>query len=75
MKNPEVRYTVTSHTMDPVDVIAIVDGVEVPAKVVRDIIEATSSDGSMGHTFRIQGVDPDKFAVGKTFTAKLIPDG
>lgn len=74
MKNPEISYKITSVSEDEIEVDAKVDGEDVRARVMRTVIEAVSSDGSMGHTFRVANVDREKFKVGGSFVAKLVPD-
>lgn len=70
----KIDYVVTTATMDEVTVEAIVDGKKVQAKVQRLVVEATSRDGSMGHTFRFGAdVNPDDFAVGDKVTATFAP--
>jgi hypothetical protein len=72
---PSIKYTVTSVTTDEVTVDALVDGQTVPAKVDRLVVEATSSDGAHGHTFRFgSGTKAEDFAVGSTFVATFTPD-
>ena len=59
----EINYTVHSCVEDEVSVAATVAGREVMAKVPGLIVELTSDDGSMGHTFRFT---PDDMAAAKS---------
>lgn len=72
-KMPTINYTVTSVSTDEVTVDAEVAGKAVKAKVERLTVEATSDDGSMGHTFRFDGADPADFEVGDRFAMSPKP--
>ncbi len=70
----QINYTVTSCSEDTIDVIATVAGLgEVTAKIAGLVVEVTSEDGSMGHTFRFTPTDmadaKEKFAVGAAVVA------
>lgn len=69
----EILYTVSSCTEDEVPVKAQLDGQTVEAKVRCLVVEATSSDGSMGHTFRLRGAKAEDYAVGSKFSTRLTP--
>jgi hypothetical protein len=64
----DIVYTITSCTEDEVPVKAIVAGKTVDAKMAGLVVEATSSCGGMGHTFRFTPDDMEAakvmFAVG-----------
>lgn len=55
----DIIYTVTSCTEDEVSVKAIVAGKSVDAKMAGLVVEASSSCGGMGHTFRLTPDDMD----------------
>lgn len=69
----EITYTVTSCSEDPIDVVATVAGREVAAKIMALVVEVTSEDESMGHTFRFQPNDmaaaKEDFTVGAKIKA------
>ena len=69
----DITYTVTSCVEDEVVVKAIVAGQEVDAKITGLVVEVTSADGGMGHTYRFTPSDMEAakamFAVGETVTA------
>jgi ABC-type Zn uptake system ZnuABC Zn-binding protein ZnuA len=70
----ELKYTVTSCSEDPIDVIATVPGIgEVSAKIMGLVVEVVSEDGSMGHTLRLTPTDmaeaKELFTVGNKVTA------
>lgn len=74
MMADQIKYTVHSCVEDEAMVKAMVDGAEVPAKIKCLVIEATSSDDSMGHTFRLRDGKAEDYPVGAKFTAKFVPD-
>ena len=57
-----IRYTVTSSTEDEVSVEATVAGQTVIAKVPGLVVEMTSEDGGMGHTYRFRPNGPEEMA-------------
>ena len=69
----DIVYTITSCTEDEVAVKAIVAGKTVDAKMAGLVVEATSSCGGMGHTFRFTPDDMDAakamFAIGAVVTS------
>lgn len=70
----QINYTVTSCSEETIDVLATVPGLgEVTAKVMGLVVEVTSEDGQMGHTFRFTPADmadaKAKFAVGSPVVA------
>ncbi len=73
----QIKYTVTSCTQDEVTVKALVAGQEVDAKIPGLVVEATSIDGGMGHTFRLTPADMseamDLFSVGAEITLTFSP--
>ena len=64
----ELKYTVSSCSEDPVEVMATVMGQEMPVKVMGLVVELISECGGMGHTYRLMPTDmadaKEKFAVG-----------
>ena len=73
----EINYTVHSCSEDEFSVAATVAGREVVAKVPGLIVELTSEDGSMSHTFRFTPDDmaaaKNDYAVGNVVVATFTP--
>lgn len=73
----QIKYTVSSCTQDEVTVKAIVAGQEVDAKIPGLVVEATSVDGGMGHTFRLTPIDMTEamamFTTGAEITLTFSP--
>lgn len=57
-----LNYVVTASMVENVSVEAIVGGVLTTAIVPRLVVEATSSDASMGHTFRLGQTQTQKIS-------------
>ncbi len=72
-----IDYTVTSCTTDEFTVEAEVAGKPAQAKISGLVVEMSSADGAMGHTYRFVPDDlaaaQEAFAVGSTVTATLVP--
>jgi hypothetical protein len=73
-----LRYRITSCHETDIPVVAQLAGREVQASVRGLVIEASSEDGSMGHTFRLSDVAAEdmaeataEFAPGSQLTVTL----
>lgn len=74
-----INYTVTSCSADDFSAEAEIAGRTVSVKVPGLVIEMSSADGSMGHTYRFVPEDLEAaeaaFAVGTSVTVTLAPEG
>jgi len=69
----DLKYKIHSVNEDEVAAIAEIDGVKTSVKVPCLVVEALSSDGSMGHTFKIRGGKAADYPMGGDLTVRLIP--
>lgn len=71
----KIKYVVHSCNRDEFAATATVNGRELAVKIPGLVIEMTSEDGSMGHTFRVVPDDLEaveaEFAVGADITVTL----
>lgn len=70
----KIKYTITSVSNEDFAAKAKVGEREVDVKIPGLVLEMTSADGSMGHTFRVlpeDGDSTDEFVVGATVIASL----
>lgn len=67
----ELKYKIHSVSEEDRPVIVSIDGIECEAKVRYLVIDASSDDGSMSHTFKIRNGDASKYQVGGNLMVKL----
>lgn len=69
----DLKYKIHSVSDEERPTMVEIDGVKCEAKVRYLVIDASSEDGSMSHTFRIRNGDAAKYHTGADLTVKLVP--
>jgi hypothetical protein len=66
-----LKYKIHGVAEDHVPAVAEIDGVKTEVQVKCLLVEAVSSDGSMGHVFKVRNGNADDYPVGAELVATL----